>query len=543
MKIIKKKIHNKDSRKIMMEGIDEMSDVVGSTMGGRGRNVILDKEYGAPLVVNDGVTIIREIFFEDNLKNVAAQLIKDAAVRTNDLAGDGTTGATILARSIVKQGWKAVEEGANPVVLRKEIDAASVEVLKQLKSNVDKVDNVSQAVQVAAVSVQDALLGEQIGSMMHGIGVNGAVTIKNSIKRGVYVEKDGGMRIEGQLVGGVVDNPDKWESRFEHARVLILKDELHDHELESKWIPLVRQFAEANPQGQMQKVIVPAFIVVAEKLPRRMIMMMNSNKDIVKWVWFRPTTAGKNMKEIYKDIQSMIGGKAAEEEEGIFLQKMTVDDLGTCESAICGRHDVTFTVSEERMQNNEYLDRVVVAKEQVENAEDEVEQEQIRDRLANLTGGVAVIKVAAATDQDTLELKLRIEDAINATRAAMEEGTVAGGGVALMNASKILKGVTKGEKVLKVACEAAIRQILYNAGYEDVTKILKGLDDGEGIDVLSGKIGDMKEMGIIDPLKVVRLLMENAVSVAGLLLTSEFAVTDEEDEADAVKRFFTPSKE
>lgn len=549
MKVIKKKIHGKESRALMMEGINQAANVTGSTLGAKGRNVILDKDYGSPLICNDGITIIRELFFDDPIRNMGVQLLKDASSRVNDLAGDGTTGTVVLARAIVENGWQAVENGSNPVILRREIEDAAVLVGAKLKEIAEDISTEERAIQVASISVQDKILGQQIGRMMFSVGVNGAVTIKNSIKKGVYVEKDGGMRLEGQMVGGVVENAEKWETKFENAKVLILKEGLEDHEFESKWLPLVRQFVEgtvtAQGQTQVTAVHVPNFVVIAEKLPRRVIMFMNGNKDVVKWAWFRPTTAGKNMKEIYKDLQSILGGMIADDEDGAYLQKMTIGDLGVCESAICGRHDAVFTVSEKQLKDNRYLDRVNDVKKQIDNAEDEVEQLDIRDRYANLTGGVASIKVAASTEQDTVELRLRIEDAINATRSAMQEGIVSGGGVALLNAVSVLKGSTVGEKVMKKACEAAIRQILHNAGYDEaqIDKTISSLKEGQGVDVLTDKKVDMKEAGIIDPLKVIRLSLENAVSVAGLLLTSEYAVTNEPDETDAVRKFFTPPRE
>jgi len=542
MKSIKKQIFDKKSRKTMMEGINQLADVVGSTMGARGRNVVLDKEYGAPLVINDGVTIAREIFFDNQLKNIAAQLIKDSAIRTNDLAGDGTTGSIVLSRAIVKSGWEMTDKNTNPVTLRREIEKAAEIVESELKKQAEKVQTKEQAIQIATVSVQDSELGEKIGSLMFDVGVNGAVTIKNSLKRGVFIEKDGGMRLEGQLTGGIVENPDKWETKLENLKILILKDSPEDHEFETKWVPLMRQFADGhvNSQGQMEitKVNVPTLLVIAEKLSRRFIMAMNQNKEIIKWVWFRPTTAEKNMKEIYKDLQSMVGGEIVFEEDGVFLSRLKVSQLGSAETAIATRHELILTVSDEQMQTDAYLDRCNEVKGQVSNAEDEIEQGQIKDRYANLTGGVAAIKVEAATAMDTTELKLRIEDAINATRSAMEEGYVAGGGVALYNASKALEGKTAGEKVLKEACKAALTQILYNAGYEEIDKVIESLKDGEGINVLTDKVIDMKKAGIVDPLKVIRLSLIHAVSVAGLLLTSEYVVTNEEDKLETMREFF-----
>lgn len=541
MKIVKKKIHGAESRKVMLEGVNQAADVIGSTMSGKGRNVIVDKEYGSPLVINDGVTVLNEIFFDDNLKNMAVQLLKDAANRTNQLAGDGTSGTVVLARAIIREGWEMIEAGANPVLLRKQLEKAADKIEENLRASASQIDKVEQAIQIASVSVQDEELGQKIGTLMFEIGKGGAVAIKNSIKRGVYVERDAGMRLEGQLVGGLVENQDRWETKMDNAKILILQDSPEDHEFDSKWLPFMRQLADGNrqPNGELEvtKVHVPTLLIIAEKLSRRFIMSMNQNTNIIKWVWFRPTTAGKNMKEIYKDIRSMIGGKAINEEEGVFLSKFSINDLGSAESVVIGRHEALITVDNEKLNANEYLDRVNEVKGQVENAEDEVEQNQIQERLANLTGGIAAVKVAASTEQDTHELKLRIEDAINATRVSMDEGYVAGGGVALYNAAQ--EEVTDGEKVLKKACSAIIKQILHNAGYENIEETIATLQAGEGFNVLTDKMVDMKAEGIIDPLKVIRLALLHAVSVAGLLLTSEYCISNEEDDTAAVKKFFT----
>jgi len=532
----RKQIWTKVARKVMMEAINALVDVVASTMGAKGRNVILGRLNASPTVVNDGVTIAKEIAFQDPVKSTAAELVKNAAIRTNDLAGDGTTGAMVLTRSIVAQGWQAVEEGANPIILRRELENAKQDLQDSLFASTEKVETKERAIQIASVSVQDAALGEQIGSTMYDVGPFGAVAVKDSLQRGVFIEKDGGMRIEGALTGGVVENAEKWETKFANVRILILQEKLEEHEFENKWIPFMKQFAIADQQGNVE-VKVPNFLVIAEHLPRRVVMNMNQNKNLIKWAWFRPSTANKNMKEIYKDIQSLVGGKIVYEEDGVFMQKLLIADLGEAESASCSRHELVLTVSAERTGSSEYLDRVNAVKLQIDNAEDEIEQKQIEERFANLTGGVATIKVAAATDQDTYELKLRIEDAVNATRAAMLEGFVSGGGVALHEAAKLLKGLTQGEKVLKVACSAALRQILENAGYENIEKAIKELKNGEGYNVLTSEKVDMKKAGIVDPLKVIRLALDNAVSVAGLLLTSEYVVTEEESEPEILRNF------
>jgi chaperonin GroEL len=522
-----------------MNGVDQLADVIGSTMSIKGRNVIIERDHGTPLVINDGVTIASEIFFSDPVENMGAQLLKGAAAQTDYHAGDGTSGTIVLGRAILKEGWKAIEEGENPVLFRKDLNSCAEKVLTNLKKSADNVNSKKRARQIATVSVQDEALGEKIGDLMYELGASGAVTVKNAIEPGVYVEKDAGLRLEGQLVAGMLDNEDKWETKMSDLKVIMLQESPEDHEFESKWVPFLRQLTDGQVKDgkvMVTKVYVPTLLVVAEKLSRKFIMFMNQNKEVIKWVWFRPTTAGKNMKEVYKDVQGLIGGQIINEEEGVSLSRFNLTELGKAESAIINRHELVLTVASEQLKTDQYLDRVNAVKGQIDNAEDPMEQDQIKERYANLTGGVATIKVNAATNADNEELKLRIEDAIKATRSAMEEGYVSGGGVALFSAARYLEG--KAGQALKTACESVIRQILHNAGVEDHDKILKKLEDGEGYDVLTDTIVNMKEHGIIDPLKVIRMALTNAVSAAGLLLTSEYAITNEEDDVEQVKKFF-----
>lgn len=534
-----KKIYGKEARQKMLDGVNKLADVIGSTMSSKGRNVILTKKDGSPMVINDGVSIANDIVFRDDLENAAVQLVRDAANRTNYTCGDGTSGTIVLAREIIKLGWECVEAGANPVLLRKELLRAAESIEDRLKAMAQRVKKKEQAVQIATISVQDEELGKKIGGLMYDIGKNGAVAIKPSLKRGVFIEKDAGLRLEGQITGGIIDNEDKFETRLENAKVLILESSPEDHELESKWLPFIRQLAEGkvdqNGRPYITKINVPVLMVIAEKLSRRFIMAMNANKDKCRWIWFRPTTAEKNMKEVYKDLQALVGGQIVNEEEGVHLSTFQISSLGEAESVIAGRHEAIITVSDDMLKSDAFTDRINIVKGQLDNAEDETELEQIKQRLANLVGGIAAVKVAAATEQDTRELMLRIEDAINATRVSMEEGYLPGGGVALYNAA--IESGTDGEKILKEACKAIIRQILHNAGHEDHEKVIKKLKEGHGINVLTDQVVDMKAEGIIDPLKVVRLALLHAVSVAGLLLTSEYVVVNEtEDDLEKFKK-------
>jgi chaperonin GroEL len=526
-----------------MKGIDRLADVVGSTMGAKGRNVILDRGDNPPMVINDGVGIAKRIFFKDPLENCGAQLIRDAANRTNHLAGDGTTGSIVLARAIVKQGWEAVDKGANPVQLRRELENAKKKVEESLKKAAKLVEDEKRAVQIAQVSVQDEELGQKIGKLMHEIGKDGAVTIKSSVERGVFFEKCAGIRMEGALKGGILDSEDRWESKLNNAKILILKDSPEDHEYELKWIPFMKQMMEGErlPDGNVRidKVNTPQFLIIAEKLSNRFIQAMRLNNEYIKWVWFRPSTANKNMKEIYKDVNSVIGGKMIEDSEGVYLREFKIADLGEAEAIKVNRHEIVITVEDEQpnlqLNCDRYLDRVRDVKGQILNAEDETEQEQIKERYANLTGGVATIRVSSSTESETHELSLRIEDAVNATRSAMDEGYLPGGGVALLDSSKGL-GQTDGERILYKACESSLIQILKNAGYENIEKKLKNCGKGKGYNVLNDTLIDLCEEGIVDPLKVIRLSLEHAVSVAGLLLTSEYSVMiDEDDGIEKVK--------
>lgn len=527
-----KKIHGKESRQLMLEAVNELADVVGSTMGAKGRNVLLEQQDRAPQVINDGVSIIREIFFEDKLKNAVAELVKDAASRTNDLAGDGTTTATVLTRAIIREGLKRIAEGANPVLLRREIEEAAKKVVAHLFGQRKMVESAEEVVKIAQVSMQDQEAGKIIGEVMFEVGADSAVTVKKSpLKQGIFVEKSGGMKIDGSIVSGWVGNKFRWETKFENAHVLLLKDSPEDHEFESKWVPFLRQLTEAQrqPNGEVvvTKVHVPYLVIIAEKLSHRLEMALSQNINIVKYLWFRPNTWDKNMTEVFQDLGALLGTKAVCETDGVFLQNVKVADLGTVEQVIADRHQCVLAVSADRSKSDEFLDRLNIVKEQIENAESEEEKEQIRKRYAALSGGIVEILASTLTEQETKELHLRLEDAIGASRGALEEGYVPGGGVALLNARQTLRDdCTAGAKVIMQACMEPIRQILQNAGYENPENEVEKLQDGEGINVLTDEKVDMIPAGIVDPLKVVRLAFLNAVSVAGLLITSEFTVTD-----------------
>ena len=547
-----RRVFGKESRKLMLEGINEMADVVGSTMGAKGRNVIYESPFwkNKTLVVNDGVTIAREFNFKDPVKNMGMQLVKHAAIRTNDIAGDGTTGATVIARAIVRDGWDAVAEGINPVLLRKEIDEAHKKVNDFLIQNSVKITKQEQAEQVATIAMQDSNYGKMVGETMWKIGAEGAVSIQNGMKHGVEIDRAEGMRIKAGISGGVLTNPGRLEARYEGTRVLLLQDSVDDHEFESKWLAFIRQAVKMENKGndengkpiiQVGKVIVPVLLIVAERLSTRIIQFMNDsyNMSLIKWIWIKPPSFGDKQKEIMKDIASLTGAKIVDKEQGVYLDRFSIEDLGTATGIVADGKTCTLTVDKSNV-DNKFLDRCNELKSLIENADTEDEQKELRERYAALTGGVATIKVAMATEQDTNELKLRIEDAVNATRSAMEEGIVTGGGVALFDASKELKEKAGGETVLKRACEAPIKQILHNAGYEParIEKTLKTLMLGEGINVMTDQIEDMQKIGIIDPLKVIRTALMNAVSVAGLLLTSEFGLAIEEDKIGKLEEIF-----
>lgn len=547
MNNLNKEVYGAEGREKMMEGIDKLANVVGSTMGAKGRNVLLGREHGAPQVINDGVSIAMELSFKDPLVNNAAQLIKDAAIKTNMEAGDGTTGATVLSRAIVKAGWESIQNGSNPVMLRKDLVTAANKVLKSLKENaieIEEESKESQVVKIAQVSVQDKEIGSQIGKVMAKIGKDGAVLVKNSLEQGVFIENSGGTRIEGSVVAGTLDSQERWESRLEKPRILIMEDDLEEHEFVTKWVAFSRQFVDATPQGQVKNVHVPVLLVIAEKLPVKLIKMMNNNKDFIKWVWFRPSMAGKNKSEILKDLAATFQATVVKEEEGVYLNRSSLDILGRAASAICDRHSAVITIDDEGLQNDKLLDRINTVRSQVESAENETERQQIKDRLANITGGVAVLKVAAATNGDTEELKLRIEDAVNACRSAMEEGVVPGGGAALLHASKALDGKTdEGSIIMRKACRSTFHQILKNAGLEDdeitrLTKEVMASNQNTGVNILTMKKADMVDDGVIDPHKVIKQAMLNAVSVSGLLLTSEYSVITVDDELETIKQFF-----
>lgn len=540
-----KKIIGKESRKVLLEAVKQVAAVIGSTMSAKGRNVLIETG-GSPAIINDGVTVLNQISYKDPLANMAVQILKEAANRTNHLAGDGTSGTVVLTAAILERGMELVEGGANPVLLRRDIEKVADSLQSLLKGQAKKVNLVERAIQIASVSVQDGELGRMIGELIFGIGPDAAVDIQSALKPGVEIDKAAGMRLAGSVIEGAIDRAG-WVSKMNNPHILVLEDEIQDNDFVPKIVPFIRNLSEPERDAQgrilvqdgkikVLKVNTPYLVIVAEKLCANFVEAMNQNLGYIKYIWFRPTTAEKNMKEIYKDLRAMIGGEVVNESEGVYLAKMKVDDLGRAKSIVANRYELVVVVDEDRLHVDSYLDRVNEVKEQVKNADDEDEELQIKQRLANLTGGVAVIKVAAATHQDTTELKLRIEDAVNATRVAMEEGYLPGGGVALFDASRDLMGITPsdGRDVLMHACRATLKQILENVGEEDAEAFMNKelIKYGQGLNVLTGKVEDMSQAGVIDPLKVIRLALEHAVSVAGLLLTSEYAIVEEQDEVD-----------
>lgn len=529
MEIQAKKVHSgKDVKEKILGTVKEIGDVVGSTMGAKGRNVVLEQDNGAPMIVNDGVTICRYLNFSDPIKNMVANLVKTAALRTNELAGDGTTTTTVLTQAIIEEGTKEIEEsGINPILLRKSLDASLVQILSLLQVHSKGIKDEEDVIRIAKISCQDEHLGELIGKLMFKIKEVGAVTFKPSLQSGVFIENSAGMQISGSIAGGVLDNQNRWATKMNKAKVLILQDSPEDRELQTKWVPFLKQLSDGHMEGDklvVDQVHVPYLVIVAEKLSRRFLLSMNNNSHTIKWVWFRPNTAGLNMKEIYKDLAALLGTKPIHEESGVYLSKFNISELGNCEGVDMDRFRCVFSTSEEQSKSNVYLDRVNVVKEQLEQVDSEEERQHVFNRYASLVGGVAEIKIQAGSESETEELKFRIEDAVNACRSAMEEGVISGGGVALLDISDALNEETAGMRVLKKALKRPAEKITENAGIEKPYEAARR-QLGFGYNVLSGEVVDMMNQGIIDPHKVARIALMSAVSVGGLLLTSDYVVT------------------
>ena len=514
-----------EARNALQHGIDKLADTVKITMGPKGRNVVLDKKYGAPLITNDGVTIAKEIELEDGAENMGAQLVKEVATKTNDAAGDGTTTATLLAQALIREGMKNVAAGANPMVLRKGISKAVDKAVESLKKNSKKVNGSLDIARVGAISAGDEVIGQLIADAMEKVSADGVITVEESKSAETYCEVVEGMQFDrGYLSPYMVTDTDKMEAVIDDALLLITDKKITNIQ---DLLPLLEQIVKSG-----MKLVIVAEDIEGEALTT---LILNKLRGTFNCGAVKAPGFGDRRKEMLRDIAILTGGQVITSELGLELKDVTLAELGQARQVKVTK-DNTIIVGGAG-DPAEIYSRVMQIRSAIETTTSEFDREKLQERLAKLAGGVAVIKVGAATEIEMKEKKLRIEDALNATKAAVEEGIVCGGGVAFLstiNDVKELLNVVEGDEktgvqiVLK-ALEAPVRQIAANAGFEGavvIDKIVSANTFGYGFDAYNEKYVDMFEVGIIDPTKVSRCALQNAASVAATVLTTEALVVD-----------------
>ena len=516
-----------DARSAMVRGVDILADTVKVTLGPKGRNVVLEKSFGSPLITNDGVTIAKEIELEDHFENMGAKLVSEVASKTNDIAGDGTTTATVLTQAIVREGIKNVTAGANPIGIRRGIEAAVAAAVEALKNNAIPVANKEAIAQVAAVSSRSEKVGEYISEAMEKVGKDGVITIEESRGMETELEVVEGMQFDrGYLSQYMVTDSEKMVADLENPYILITDKKISNIQ---EILPLLESILQSN-----RPLLIIADDVDGEALPT---LVLNKIRGTFNVVAVKAPGFGDRRKAMLEDIAILTGGTVITEDLGLELKDATIEALGQAARVTV---DKDSTVIVEGAGNPEAIShRVAVIKSQIETTTSEFDREKLQERLAKLSGGVAVIKVGAATETELKEMKLRIEDALNATRAAVEEGIVAGGGTALVNvipavATLELTGdEATGRNIVLRALEEPVRQIAHNAGFEGSIVIdrLKNAEVGTGFNAATGEWVNMIEEGIIDPVKVSRSALQNAASVASLILTTEAVVANKPEPA------------
>lgn len=511
-----------DARSAMVRGVDILADTVKVTLGPKGRNVVLEKSFGSPLITNDGVTIAKEIELEDHFENMGAKLVSEVASKTNDIAGDGTTTATVLTQAIVREGIKNVTAGANPIGIRRGIETAVAAAVEALKNNAIPVANKEAIAQVAAVSSRSEKVGEYISEAMEKVGKDGVITIEESRGMETELEVVEGMQFDrGYLSQYMVTDSEKMVADLENPYILITDKKISNIQ---EILPLLESILQSN-----RPLLIIADDVDGEALPT---LVLNNIRGTFNVVAVKAPGFGDRRKAMLEDIAILTGGTVITEDLGLELKDATIEALGQAARVTV---DKDSTVIVEGAGNPEAIsNRVAVIKSQIETTTSEFDREKLQERLAKLSGGVAVIKVGAATETELKEMKLRIEDALNATRAAVEEGIVAGGGTALANvipavATLELTGdEATGRNIVLRALEEPVRQIAHNAGFEGSIVIdrLKNAELGIGFNAATGEWVNMIDQGIIDPVKVSRSALQNAASVASLILTTEAVVAN-----------------
>ena len=519
-----------DTRKALETGVNKLADTVKVTLGPKGRNVILDKTFGVPLITNDGVTIAKEIELEDRFENMGAQLVKQVATKTNDVAGDGTTTATVLAQAIIREGLKNVTAGANPIILRKGIQKAVESAVEELKKQSRTIETQEEIAQVGAVSSGDNEIGKLIAQAMEVVGKEGVITVEESKTMNTELETVEGMQFDRGFVSAyMVTDVDKMEAVLNDPYILITDKKISNIQ---ELLPILNKIVE-----QGKKLLIIAEDVEGEALST---LVLNKLRGVCEIVAVKAPGFGDRRKEMLQDIAILTGGVVISEEVGYDLKECDLDMLGRASSIKVVKDSTTIVGG--FGEKEEIENRVNQIKHLIEETSSDFDKEKLLERLAKLAGGVAVVKVGAATEVEMKEKKLRIEDALNATRAAVEEGIVAGGGTALVSTIPVLDKLVEtlegeeqlGAKIVRKALEEPLRQIAINAGLEGAVIVQNVIEEDSevGFDALNEKYVNMIEAGIVDPTKVTRSALQNAASIAGVFLTTEAAVADIPEKED-----------
>lgn len=515
--------YGEEARRLLERGVNALTDTVKITLGPKGRNVVLDKKFGSPQIVNDGVTIAKEIELEDPFENMGAQLVKEVASKTNDVAGDGTTTATILAQAIIHEGMKNVAAGANPMILGKGIQRAVLATVEFLKAQSQPIENKEAITQIASISADDATIGQLISDAMEKVGNDGVITVEESKSLLTELDVVEGMQFDrGYVSAYMVTDTEKMEASLDDAYILITDKKISNIQ---DILPVLEQIVQ-----QGKKLLIIAEDIEGEALAT---LVVNKLRGTFTCVAVKAPGFGDRRKSMLEDIAILTGGTVISEEVGLDLKETTIDQLGRARNIRIDKENTT--IIEGAGDTTIIKNRVSTIKAQIEETTSDYDREKLQERLAKLAGGVAVIKVGAATETELKEKKLRIEDALNATRAAIEEGIIPGGGAALIKAIPVVDALTAegdertGINIIKRALEEPLRQIAINAGLEGSVIVEKVRNSNElhfGFDALKGDYGNMVTKGIIDPTKVTRYALQNAASIAAMVLTTECLVAD-----------------
>lgn len=523
--------YGEESRRKLLAGVDKLADTVKITLGPKGRNVLIEKSYGSPLITNDGVSIAKEVELEDQVENMGAQLVKEVATKTNDVAGDGTTTATLLTQAIVREGFKNVTAGANPMVLKRGIDGAVEAAVDYLKNSAKKVDDKESIAQVASVSAGDQEIGRLISEAMDKVGKDGVITVEESKSLGTTLDVVEGMQFDrGYLSPYMAANSEKMEAVLDHPYILLTDKKIS---IIQEIVPLLEDIMKSG-----SKLLIVADDVEGEALATLVVNKLRGTLDVVA---VKAPGFGDRRKAMMEDIAILTGGTVISEELGYELKETTIDMLGRAETVKVNKdHTVIVNGNGSRTEIKERIDSI---RAEAEETTSDFDREKLQERLAKLAGGVAVINAGAATETELKDKKLRLEDALNATRAAVEEGIVSGGGVALIGAipavteyADSLEGdMRTGAKIVERALEEPVRQIAENAGFEGsvVVSKVKESPEGIGFNAASDEYVNMIDAGIVDPVKVTRSALQNAASVSGMLLTTEAGITEIKEDTPA----------